>query len=99
MSGACSGSVLTLGMRRKSFSSERSRSLFVSTNALVERDTFHYRSPALVVLVHYAYWLVDFLPPLRARAAPAPPPAIAPTMPTFAPVDIPVWTAGALGVA
>ena len=35
------GSVLTLGMRRKSFSSE-TWSLFVSTNVLVER-TLHYR--------------------------------------------------------
>ena len=50
MSGLCSGSVLMLGMRRKSFSSSRNRSRFTSMNALVLVDMVflleknHYRA-------------------------------------------------------
>src|SRR5258706_13232650 len=79
-------------MRRKVFSSSRRRGLFCSTKRLVAWDTHYYRRASRV------YGLVDFLPPAKAIAAPAPPPATTATIATLAPVDMPVFGAAAGGV-
>ena len=50
--------------------------------------TFCMRSQE-VILLRAVYGLVEFFLPASAIAAPAPPPAIATTIATFAPVDIP----------
>src|SRR5258708_5192941 len=113
-SPACSGSVLTLGMRRNSFSSSRRRVLFCSMKASVAWDTHYYKVRALSTLRwpgeprgpcksqrDEIYGLVELFLPESATAAPTPPPTTTAPIATFAPVDMPPPPAlgnGGLGV-
>ncbi len=92
-SGTCSGRVLTLGMRRKVFSSSRRRGLFCSTKRSVAWDTHHYRATPDSIFDRILR-AGGFLAAGHAIAAPAPPPATTTTIATLAPVDMPPLGAG-----